>query len=119
AVAEEFRGVEGDVQVTVGVSGTGGGFERFCAGETDISDASRPISPTDEDEIPVCESNNIEYIEIPVAYDGLAVVVNPENDWIECITTEQLATIWGPDAEGTITNWNQIDPAFPDEEIAL
>ena len=119
AVAEEFRSAEGDVQVTVGISGTGGGFERFCNGETDISDASRPISPTDEDEIPVCEANGIEYIEVPVAYDGLAVVVDPENDFIDCITTEQLATIWGPDAEGTVTNWQDVDPSFPDEELVL
>jgi phosphate transport system substrate-binding protein len=119
AVAEEFRLVQGDVTVTVGVSGTGGGFERFCAGETDISNASRPISLTDEDEAPACEANGIEFIEIPVAYDGLSVVVNPENDWVSCITVEQLNLIWAPESEGTITKWNQVDPSWPDENIVL
>jgi phosphate transport system substrate-binding protein len=119
AVAEEFRTAQGDVDVTVGVSGTGGGFERFCNGEIDVSNASRPISATDEDEVPVCEAGGIDYIEIPVAYDGLAVVVNPENDWIDCITVEQLAMIWVPGAEGTVDSWSDIDPAWPDEGLDL
>jgi phosphate transport system substrate-binding protein len=119
AVAEEFRGAEGDVQVTVGVSGTGGGFERFCAGETDISDASRPISQTDEDEVPVCTANNIEYIEIPVAYDGLSVVVHPDNDWLTCITVEELNKMWAPEAEGVVTQWSDVNPAWPAEDIKL
>ncbi len=116
AVAEEFRNVQGDVQVTVGISGTGGGFEKFCNGETDISDASRPIK---QEEIDACAANGIEYIELPVAFDGLAVVVNPENDWVDCLTVEELKKMWEPAAQGTITRWNQIRPDFPDEPLAL
>jgi phosphate transport system substrate-binding protein len=119
AVAEEFRGAQPNIQVTVGISGTGGGFERFCNGETDISNASRPISPTDEDEIPVCEAGGIEYIEVPVAYDGLSVVIHPDNDWVTCMTVEELNMIWGPESEGTITKWNQIRPEWPDEDFIL
>ena len=116
AAAEEFRGVEGDVRVTVGVSGTGGGFERFCAGEIDISDASRPIKESEAED---CADAGIEFIEIPVAYDGLSVVVHPDNDWVTCITVEQLNTIWDPSSEGTISRWNQVDPSWPDEPIGL
>jgi phosphate transport system substrate-binding protein len=116
AVAEEYRSEQGDVQVTVGVSGTGGGFERFCAGETDISDASRPIK---EDEIADCEAAGVEFIEIPVAYDGLSVVVHPGNDWVTCITVEELNTIWDATSEGTISNWNQVNPEWPDQELVL
>jgi phosphate transport system substrate-binding protein len=116
AVAEEFNGVEPGVQVPVGVSGTGGGFERFCGGETDISDASRPIA---DDEIPICEAAGIEFIEIPVAYDGLSVVKNPANDWVSCLSVEQLTTIWHASAEGTITSWSDIDPSWPDQELVL
>ena len=94
AAAEGFREEQPGVNVTVGISGTGGGFERFCAGETDISDASRPID--EEEEAPLCADAGIEYTELKVATDALTVVVNPENDWIDCITTEQLAAIWGP-----------------------
>src|SRR5690606_7580786 len=116
AVSEEYRIENRNVKPIVGVSGTGGGFERFCVGETDISDASRPIS---ESEIAECEASGVEYIEIPVAYDGLAVVVNQANDWIECITTDQLATIWGPDSEGQANSWSDVDASFPDEEMLL
>lgn len=116
AMAEEFQLVARGVQVPVGVSGTGGGFKKFCEGETDISNASRPISETEAE---LCESNDIEYIEIPVAFDGLSVIVNPANDWAECLTVSQLATMWEPDAEGRITSWNQIDPSFPDEDLIL
>ncbi|MTG90269.1 phosphate ABC transporter substrate-binding protein PstS family protein [Cellulosimicrobium sp. BIT-GX5] len=116
AAATLFRDEEPGINVTVATSGTGGGFKRFCAGETDISDASRPIK---DEEIAACEEAGIEYTEIVIANDGLSVVVNPENDWLECITTEQLATIWGPDSEGTVTSWNQVDPSFPDEPLAL
>ncbi len=116
AVAEEFRNVQSDVKVTVGISGTGGGFEKFCNGETDISDASRPIKQV---EIEACASNGVEYIELPVAFDGLAVVVNPENDWAECLTVEELKTIWAPEAQGEITNWSQVRDGFPDESIDL
>ncbi len=116
AAAEAFASVAPDVQVTVGISGTGGGFERFCAGETDLSDASRPIK---DEEAAICKDAGIDYTEFQVATDALTVVVNKENTWATCLTTEQLATIWGPDAEGTITNWNQVDPSFPDEELVL
>jgi phosphate transport system substrate-binding protein len=115
AAAEDFQAQNPGVQVTVGVSGTGGGFERFCAGETDLSDASRPIK--DDEEIPVCETNGIEYTEFQVANDGIAVVTNKENDWATCLTVEQLAKIWGPDSK--IDNWNQVDPSFPDQKLTL
>ena len=91
AAAERFRGAHPDVQVTVGVSGTGGGFERFCAGETDLSNASRAIK---DEETAACEAKGIEYVEFQVANDALTVVVNPENDWVDCLTVAQLKTIW-------------------------
>ncbi|HSP51615.1 MAG TPA: PstS family phosphate ABC transporter substrate-binding protein [Cryobacterium sp.] len=116
AAATMFRDVEPNVNVTVATSGTGGGFKAFCAGETDISDASRPIK---DEEIAACEENGIEYTQIIIANDGLSVVVNPENDWAKCLTVEQLQTIWSPESEGKITNWNQVDPAFPDEKLTL
>lgn len=116
AMAEEFSLVAPNVQVPVGVSGTGGGFEKFCAGETDISDASRPIKP---EEAEACAASGIEYVEIPVAFDGLSIVVNSENDWVTCLTVEQLNTIWAPESEGEITNWNQVDPSFPDAPLTL
>lgn len=112
--AEDFQSENSGVQVTVGTSGTGGGFERFCAGETDFSMASRPI---DDDELATCEEAGIEPLELIVANDGLSVVVNPENDWAECLTIEQLNTIWAPDS--TVDNWNQIDPDFPDVPLTL
>ncbi len=118
AAAEAFEEANPGVVVTVGISGTGGGFERFCAGETDISDASRPIKD-EEPEGPTCAAAGIEYTEIPVAVDALTVVVNPENTWVDCLTIEQLNKMWAPEAEGTITNWNQIDPSFPDQELVL
>ncbi len=116
AVAEEFRNVQGNVRVTVGISGTGGGFEKFCNGETDISDASRPIK---QEEIDACAANGIEFIELPVAFDGLAVVVNPENDWVDCLTVAELKKMWEPAAQGTITRWNHIRDDFPDEPLVL
>jgi phosphate transport system substrate-binding protein len=116
AMAEEFRAVAPDVQVTVGISGTGGGFSRFCAGETDVSDASRPIKQSEADK---CAAANIEFIELPVAYDGLAVMVNPQNDWVDCLTVEELHTIWAAESEGTITNWSQVREGFPDRPISL
>lgn len=114
AVAEEFADIASDVGVTVGISGTGGGFERFCNGETDISDASRPIT---EDEAALCLENGVEYYQLTVAIDGITVVVNPENDFVECISIESLAEIWAPDSD--VTNWNQVNPEFPDEPITL
>src|SRR5919106_1549185 len=117
AAAERFREEQPNVNIEVGISGTGGGFERFCAGETDVSNASRPID--EEEEVPICEENGIEYTELQVAVDALTVVVNPENDWAECLTVEQLNTMWGPEAEGEITNWSQVDPSFPDQQLSL
>ena len=114
AAAEDFQGVEPGVQVTVGVSGTGGGFERFCRGETDLSNASRPIK---DEEAALCADAGIEYLELQVANDALTVVVNTANDWATCLTTEQLATMWGPDS--TVDNWNEIEPSFPDEDLKL
>lgn len=116
AAADQFRDVEPGINVTVATSGTGGGFQAFCAGETDISNASRVIA---EDEVAACEEAGIDFTEIVVANDGLSVVINPENDWATELTLEQLQTIWGPDSEGEITNWNQVDPSFPDQEITL
>lgn len=116
AAATMFRDQEPDVNVTVATSGTGGGFKRFCAGETDISDASRPIS---EDEKAACAKSGVEFTEIIVANDGLSLVVNPENEWADCLTTKQLATIWGPESESTVTTWNQVDPSFPSERLDL
>ncbi len=117
AAAEAFREEQPDVNVEVGIAGTGGGFERFCAGETDLSNASRPIK--DDEEAPLCADAGIEYTDFQVAVDALTVVVNTENDWVDCLTVDQLAKIWGPDAEGTITNWNQVDPSFPDQALTL
>ncbi len=116
AMAEEFGLEQRKVRVTVGVSGTGGGFKKFCAGETDISDASRPIKAS---EMAQCEENGVQFIELPVAYDGLAVMVNPENDWAQCMTPEELKRIWEPAAQGTITRWSQIREGWPDEELRL
>jgi phosphate transport system substrate-binding protein len=117
AAAEGYREVQPGVNVEVGISGTGGGFERFCAGETDISNASRPIK--DDEEAPICADEEITYVDYTVAIDALTVVVNIENDWVDCLTVEQLKTIWEPAAEGKITNWNQVDPSFPDQELSL
>ena len=117
AAAQGFRQEQSDVDVTVGISGTGGGFERFCAGEIDISNASRPIK--DDEEAPLCQKNGVEYTEIQVATDALTVVVNSENDWVDCLTVDQLKKIWEPTAEGKVTSWSDIDPAFPDEELLL
>jgi phosphate transport system substrate-binding protein len=114
AAAELFQEEQPDVQVTVGQSGTGGGFQKFCNGETDISNASRPI---DEEEIAACEANGISYQEFQIANDALTVVVNKENDWATCLTVDQLKAIWGPGS--TVNNWNQVDPSFPDQELQL
>ena len=116
AVAEEFQKANPNVRVTVGISGTGGGFQKFCRGETDISDASRPIRPA---EIEACQKAGIEYIELPIAYDGLAVVVNPKNSWAASITVPELKTMWAPEAQGKVLRWNQIRPSWPNREIRL
>ncbi len=116
AAAELFREEQPDVNVTVGTSGTGGGFERFCNGETDVSNASRPIK--EDEEVPICEENGIEYTEFQVAVDALTVVVNAENDWATCLTTDQLNAIWEPKSK--IDNWSQIPGGdFPDEPLVL
>lgn len=116
AAGELFREVESGVNVSVGTSGTGGGFEVFCQGETDISNASRPIK---DEEAQACADAGIEFTELRVATDALTVVVSAENDFIQCLTTEELATLWGPDAEGEITTWDQVNPEFPAETIEL
>jgi phosphate transport system substrate-binding protein len=116
AVAEEFRAVQPKVKVTIGVSGTGGGFKKFSRGETNLSNASRPIK---DKEKAACAENNIKYLELEVAYDGLAVLVNPQNDWVDSFTIEELKKIWEPAAQGTIMKWNQIRPEWPNEEIHL
>jgi phosphate transport system substrate-binding protein len=114
AVAEEFRGQQPRVRVIVGRSGTGGGFKKFTHGEIDICDASRPIS---ESEKKACQEAGVEYIELEVAFDGLAIVVNPKNDWVECLTIDQLRAIWEPGSR--IKKWSDLDPKWPDEEIEL
>jgi len=117
AVAEEFQAEQaGAVQVTVGVSGTGGGFKKFCRGETDISNASRPIL---SEEIEACRASGVEFIELPVAYDALTVVIHPHNTWAREMTVAELKTIWAPEAQGTITRWNQVNPAWPDQPLKL
>jgi phosphate transport system substrate-binding protein len=112
--AERFRRVEPGVDVTVGVSGTGGGFERFCAGETDLSNASRPI---EDEEKQACAKKRIQFRELQVANDGVSVVVSPDNDWAECLTVDQLRKIWEPGSN--VRSWRDLDPSFPDEDIAL
>lgn len=116
AMAEEFGKVNPNVAVTVGVSGTGGGFKKFCAGETDISGASRPIK---QEEIDLCKEAGIEFIELPIAYDGLSVVVNPENEFAQCLKTDELKAMWEPAAQDTVTRWNQVRPDFPDQPLSL
>ena len=115
AIAEEFTGANPDVDVSVGVSGTGGGFEKFCGGETDIQNASRPIDQ--EEEVPLCKQNRVEYVELQVAIDGLSVVTNPENDFVQCLTVDELEKVWRPGSK--VDNWNQIRPGFPDKELTL
>jgi phosphate transport system substrate-binding protein len=116
AVAEEFVREHPTVRPIIGVSGTGGGFQKFCGGETDISNASRPIKGS---EIEACAAAGIEYIEVPVAYDGIAVVTNPKNTWAASITVDELRRLWEPAAQNTIMRWNQIRPSWPDREIHL
>lgn len=122
AVAEEFlawrrsNDMPNDVRITIGVSGTGGGFEKFCGGELDVTGASRPIKPI---EVERCEANGISYLEIPVAYDGVAVVVNPQNDWVDYLTVDELRRMWEPEAQNRIMSWSDIREGFPDEPLRL
>lgn len=116
AVAEEFRTSAPEVKVTVGLSGTGGGFKKFSRGETDINDASRPIKAEEAEQ---CKLNSIDFVELAVAYDGLVVAVNPANDWVKEITVAELKKIWEPEAQDKIKFWNQVRPEWPKEEIHL
>jgi phosphate transport system substrate-binding protein len=116
AVAEEFQKSNQGVRVTVGISGTGGGFQKFCRGETDISNASRPITASETE---ACAKAGIAFIELPVAYDGLAVVVSPKATWIDSITTAELKTIWAPEAQDAVKRWVQVRAGWPDRELHL
>ena len=117
AVAEDFqKAKKGSVRVTVGISGTGGGFKKFCRGETDISDASRPILKKEMED---CAKAGIKYVELPVAFDALTVVVNPKNSFINQLTVAELKKMWEPAAQGRITNWKQIRASFPSEKLML
>jgi phosphate transport system substrate-binding protein len=117
AAAELFREEYPDAKIEVGGAGTSDGFEAFCQGDTQISDASRPIDVAEE--VPVCEENGVEYIEIPVAYDGISVVVNKQNDWATDVTSDELKTMWEPAAEDKITQWSQVRSDWPDRELSL
>ena len=117
AVAEDFGNLtRRRVRITVGVSGTGGGFAKFCDEETNITNASRPIKPI---EVESCKENGVEYIELPVAIDGVTVMVHPDNDFVQCVTIPELKFIWSPDAEDEITRWNQVRPTWPDRSMRL
>ncbi len=116
AVAEEFQKANKGLKVTVGVSGTGGGFKKFCRNETDISNASRPISTS---EMADCKKIGVEYFELPVAFDALTVVINPKNTWLKEASVADLKKMWEPAAQGKVTRWNQVNPAWPDQPMKL
>lgn len=116
AMAEEFQKLHPGVRINVGISGTGGGFRKFCADETDITGASRPITAS---EIELCKENGVEFIELPIAMDGLSIVVNPDNDFAQCLTLAELKTMWEPAAQGSVMSWRQIRPDFPDGQLGL
>jgi phosphate transport system substrate-binding protein len=116
AMAEEFQKANKGSRVTVGIGGTGGGFKKFCRGETDIANASRPIRDVEHEE---CKKNKIEYIELPIALDALSVMVNPRNDWVKEMTVAELKKIWEPEAQGKITSWSQVRAGFPDRPLKL
>lgn len=117
AVAEEFQTMKrGAVKVTVGISGTGGGFKKFCRGEIDVSNASRPIMTK---EMEACRQAGIQYVELPVAYDALTVVVNPKNDWVKSLTVADLKKMWAPEAQRVVTRWNQVRSEWPDAPLQL
>jgi phosphate transport system substrate-binding protein len=115
-VAEDFQIANPGTTVTVGTSGTGGGFEKFCAGETDIANASREMKDSERE---LCQKAGIDVIELIVGNDALSLLVNPKNDWATCLTVEQIKTIWGPEAEGKVNNWNQVDTSFPSRALRL
>lgn len=116
-IAEEFQiANRGKIHVTVGLSGTGGGFKKFCAGETDINDASRPITKS---EIELCATAGIKFYELPIAFDALTVVVNSKNTFVKQLTTAELKKMWEPAAQGTVFKWNQVNPAFPETNLKL
>jgi len=117
AVAEEFqKSKKGKVKVTVGIAGTGGGFKKFCRGEIDISDASRPILKS---EIDICKQSGVQFFELPIAYDALTVIVNPKNDWVKAVTVPDLKKMWEPGAQGKITSWNQVRSEWPNNPLKL
>ena len=117
AVAEDFqKSKKNAVRVTVGISGTGGGFKKFCRNETDVANASRPILAKEMED---CRAAGIQYIELPVAFDALTIVVNPKNTFLKSITVEELKKIWEPDAQGKLTHWNQVNPAWPNTPLKL
>ncbi len=115
AVAEEYQ-IATKVKVTVGISGTGGGFKKFCRGETDVQNASRPILKKEMD---ACKEAGVQYIELPVAYDGLTVVINKNNDFVKSLTVEELKKMWEPSAQGKVKSWKQVNPTFPDTPLKL
>jgi phosphate transport system substrate-binding protein len=116
AMAEEFQKANAGARVTVGLSGTGGGFKKFCRGETDVSNASRPITASEQK---TCKEAGVEYIELPIALDALTVIVNPKNTWASEMTVAELKKIWEPSAQGTISNWKQVRDSFPDRPLTL
>ncbi len=116
AMAEEFQKRYPGVRITVGISGTGGGFKRFCAGEIDMNGASRPIKAVEQ---AACRANGVDYIELPVAFDGIAVVVHPDNTWVDYLTVEELRRIWAPEAQGQVTRWRHVRPEWPDKPLNL
>jgi len=117
AVAEEFqKSKKGKVKVTVGIAGTGGGFKKFCRGETDISNASRPILKA---EMETCKQSGMQYFELPVAYDALTVIVNPKNDWVKSLTVPDLKKMWEPGAQGKVSSWNQVRTEWPNNPLKL
>ena len=115
-MSREFNRIQTDIVVAIEAAGTGDGFAKFCDGQTDIQTASRPI---DSSESQACLARGVAYIELPVAYDALTVVVNAQNDWATCITTAQLKTMWAPESDGKVTRWSQIDRNWPDHELRL
>ncbi|MCH8989067.1 MAG: PstS family phosphate ABC transporter substrate-binding protein [Chloroflexi bacterium] len=117
AMVEEWSiAIGGSARLVIGISGTGGGFKKFCNGETDINDASRPIKPSEEEQ---CAEAGVEFIELPVAIDGLTVAVHPDNGFAQCLTIDELHTMWAPEAEGEIDRWSQVRPGWPDERLRL